>query len=347
MLNFILTVIKITFIFASIILASFSICAQTVLVDGVEFDDFKKSLSAIKDGSTVFLTKGVYKEGAYITSSNISILGESGVVFDGATVDEKAAFVFTGRNIVVESIECRNIRVRDGNGACIRFEGENLTVRDLYVHDSESGIMTSGSHKGFVDIAFSRFERLGNRNGYAHAMYIIADQFTLRYSQVTSTKDQGSGIKSRAKKVVIENSLLASLEGVDSRLIDMASYGELIVRDSILQEGPKSSNSQMISYGLEKNVTKNNPINRIELRNNLIFFDRNINVLIAKRLDGEFINRGNIFIGDFNHVNDIVPGNEWYFSRKDASLEDYPYLPSLDEREEIMTFVRLVGSPKR
>ncbi|GAB3001882.1 right-handed parallel beta-helix repeat-containing protein [Psychrosphaera aestuarii] len=319
--------------------------AEKVIVDGMPFDSLKSAVAAIQDGSTVYLEKGVYKDGVYITKNDISILGEPGVVFDGASADGKAALVLTGKNVVVESIECKNIAVPDGNGACIRFEGENITIRDLYVHDSQSGVKTSRV-KGFVHIEFSKFERIGNRNGYSHGMYIIADELKVRYSQILSTKSEGSGIKSRSKRVIVENSLLASLDGVDSRLIDMAEYGELIVRDSILQQGDNSSNSQLIAYGLEKKA-RQFAVNRIELRNNLIFFDRTRpNVLISKQLDDEFINRGNMFIGDLNHVPQMVPGNEWYMSREDAKLEAYPFLPSISEREKIMDFVRIAGTPK-
>ena len=319
--------------------------AKQVFVDGQSFSSLAEAKPAIKDGSRIYLEKGVYTQGVYLTASNISILGEPGVVFDGATADGKAALVLTGNDVVVESIECKNIAVPDGNGACIRFEGENITIRDLYAHDSQSGVKTSRV-KGFVHIEFSKFERIGNRNGYSHSMYIIADELVVRYSQILSTKSQGSGIKSRSKKVVIENSLLASLDGVDSRLIDMAEYGELIVRDSILQQGDNSSNSQLIAYGLEKKARKF-AINRIELRNNLIFFDRTRpNVLISKRLDDGFVSSGNMFIGDLNHPDQMVPYNEWFLSRQDAKLEPYPYLPKISEREKVMTFVRVAGSQK-
>lgn len=320
--------------------------ANTVYVDGEQFDSLSSAVTAIKDGSKVYLEPGIYQQGAYISANNIAIIGAKGVIFDGAVSDDKAALVLTGKNVLVESIECRNIAVKDGNGACIRFEGENLTIRDLYAHDSQSGVKTSRV-KGFVKIEYSKFERIGNRNGYSHSMYIIADLLQLNFCQILSTKSQGSGVKSRSKKVLIENSILASLDGKDSRLIDMANYGELIVRDSLLQQGDNSSNSQLIAYGLEKNVTKQFVRNRIELTNNLIFFDRSkANVLISKRFDDEFINKGNMFIGDFNHAKDLIEHNTWYMSRTDANVQPYPYLPKLGETQAVMQNIRLFGKQK-
>lgn len=316
--------------------------AKKVYVDGMPFDSLAEAVPAIQDKSTIYLEKGVYTQGAYITKSDISLIGEPGVVFDGAYVDGKAALVLTGNNVLVESIECKNIAVPDGNGSCIKFEGRDITIRDLYVHDSQSGVMTSRVG-GSVNIEFSKFERLGNRNGYSHAMYIIAEELNVRYSTIISNKKQGSGIKSRSAKVLVENSVLATQNGVDSRLIDMAEYGELIVRDTILQQGPNSSNSQLIAYGLEKKPKKFN-VNRIELRNNLVLFDRDINVLISKRLDDEFVSRGNIFVGDFNHPKQMVPGNAWYISRENARVQPFPYLPAIEDRRVVMDQIRALGN---
>lgn len=327
------------------ILASFSFNASAngVLVDGKSFASLKSAIPSIKDGSRIYLEAGTYTEGAYIKASNIAILGEPGVVFDGALADGKAALVLTGDNVEIESVECANITAPAGNGACIRFEGANLTARDIHVYDCESGIMTAGD-AGKVEVTHSRFERLGNRNGYSHALYIKADELHFRYSAILSTKMQGSGIKSRSRKVVVENSTIASLDGVDSRLIDMANYGELIVRNSILQQGNGSSNSQLIAYGLEKKVKQEFEINKIVIKDNLIFFDRRqANVLVRSRLEDERIVSGNIFVGDFNDPNEFVEGNLWYLSRARARIASAPYLPEIHEQNVIMDRIRIIG----
>ncbi len=331
------------FIFLALPALINNVAAGTIYVDGNRFESLAESIPSIKDGSVIYLERGIYRKGAYISKSNISILGETGVVFDNAAVEGKAALVLTGKNVLVESIECKNISVSHGNGACIRFEGENLTVKNLYVHDSQSGIMTSYI-KGFVKIEYSKFENLGNRGGYSHAMYINVDELSIRYSQILSTKNQGSGIKSRSKKVIVDNSVLASLSSKDSRLIDMANYGELIVKNSILQQGEESSNSQLISYGLEKRVERKLSVNRVVLKNNLVIFDRSrANVLLQSRLVDEVVVAGNIFVGDFNDPDKYEENNLWYLSREDAGVEKLPYLPPIHERQLVMDRIRIIG----
>lgn len=324
--------------------------AQTVTVDGVIFESLSEARPAIKDGSRVYLEKGIYAVGAYIKASNIEIIGEKGVVFDDAVADNKAALVFSGDNVTVESIECRNIQVNHKNGACIRFEGTNLTVRDLYAHDSQSGVMTS-DNAGTVKIEYSKFERLGGKasgKGYAHAMYIKADTFTLFRSEIVDTQGEGSGVKSRSNKTLVLESLLSSGKGNDSRLVDVANFGELIVQDSILQQGNKSSNSQLIAYGLEKKVERKFPINRIQMSNNIFIFDRiKANVLISYRLADEVDIKDNIYIGDMLYPDNFVPNNKWYFTRKDAFIAELPYIPKLSDFEDVKFRTEHYGTLKQ
>ena len=320
--------------------------ANKISVDGAIFKSLSAAKHAIHKGSHIYLFAGVFEQGIYLDQDDIEIIGEKGVVFDNAAVDEKAALVLTGNNVLVENIECRNIQVSDKNGACIRFEGSNLTIRNLYAHDSQSGVMTS-DNAGIVKIEYSTFERLGGKaqgEGYAHGMYIKADELFFFKSKILSTKGEGSGIKSRSKKVVIESSLLASMDAKDSRLVDMANYGELIIKNSILQQGSHTSNSQLLAYGLETNITSEFEVNRVELVNNIIFFyNSKSNVLISYRLADEIINSDNIFIGYFNLYLKFINNNMWYKSRKRAHIPAYPFIPQIDQIKNLRLSIHTHG----
>jgi len=320
--------------------------AEHVYVDGKEYFSLQEAKQAIKDGSKIFLKAGLYTKGIYLDKDNIEIIGEKNVIFDDAAIDGKAALVLKGNNILVENIECQNIYVKDLNGACIRFRGKNITIRGVYAHDSQSGIMTSKS-EGFVNIEFSRFERLGGKakgRGYAHALYIKADEFNLTDSRILSIGGEGSGVKSRSRKTRIERSLLASLDAVDSRLIDVANYGELIVKHSILQQGKNSSNSQVIAYGLETKVKKVFAKNSIDITNNLFLLDREkANVIISYKQADEVIIDSNTMVGDFLYPNEFSKRNPWYISRKKAKLQPYPYLPKISELSQLLETIHLFG----
>jgi hypothetical protein len=320
--------------------------AEHVFVDGKEFFSLQEAKSAIKDGSQIYLKAGIYTEGLYIKANNISIIGENNVIFDDAAVDGKAALVIAGDNVLVESIECRNIYVKDLNGACIRFEGKNLTVRDLYAHDSQSGIMTSYNYDGFLHVEFSKFENLGGKasgRGYAHAIYANVGEFVFSYSQVLATGKEGSGLKSRSRKTLVKNSILASLDAKDSRLIDVANYGELIIKDSVLQQGDNSSNSQLIAYGLE-NKKKEFLVNKIKITNNLFLLDREkANVIITYKQANTVEIVDNTIVGDFLYPDEFSQRNSWYISRENAKLKPFPYLPDITELKQLINTISIIG----
>jgi len=334
------------FIFNLLVVFSFSCFSQQVFVDGKVFNSLQDAKSSIKDGSQVYLKAGTYTKGLYTKASNIEIIGEKNVIFDDAAIDGKAALVLAGDNVLVENIECRNIYVKDLNGACIRFEGKNLTVRDLYAHDSQSGIMTTTNYDGFLHIEFSKFENLGGKavgRGYAHAIYANVGEFVFSYSQVLATGKEGSGLKSRSRKTVVKNSILTSLNAKDSRLIDVANYGELIISDSILQQGNNSSNSQLISYGLEKLKNKFE-VNRIDITNNLFLLDRKrANVIIAHQKASKVSIKNNTMVGDFLYPNEFSKRNPWYISREKAKLKPYPYIPEISQIQQLIEAISIVG----
>lgn len=334
------------FIALFLIFYSFQALSEQVFVDGKEFMSLGEAKKSIKDGSQIYLKAGIYTEGIYLTASNISIIGEKNVIFDDAAVNGKAALVLTGNNVLVESIECQNIYVNDLNGACIRFEGKNLTVRDLYAHDSQSGIMTSYKYDGFLHIEFSKFERLGGKakaRGYAHAIYANVGEFIFSYSQVLSVGKEGSGLKSRSRKTIINHSILASLDAKDSRLVDVANYGELIIKNSILEQGDYSSNSQLIAYGLEKRK-KSFKSNKITITDNLFLLDRKkANVIILYK-NADFVDiSNNMMVGDFLYPDEFSKRNPWYISRKNAKMKPYPYLPKISELKQLIKTIGIIG----
>jgi len=240
---------------------------------------------------------------------------------------------------VIDGIECSGIEVSDDNGACIRIEGDDLTVRNVNFHDNQQGIL-SGPGGGTVLVENSRFERNGY-GGYAHGLYIGPEvaEFVFRGNTVLSTKGEGHGVKSRAHRSLIEDNVIAGLEGEDSRAIDLPNGGEAIIRRNLLEKGPKSANAQMIGVALE---TPLHAANQTEITQNLIIFDTvqsqlgellsGIVDLTAKRgtvvlssAPGGVVLRDNIIVASKEiGVPNAQESNRIYPSRKAAGLPVYP-----------------------
>lgn len=221
-----------------------------VCPSGCPSNTLTDALRTAPSGSTIVIGPGYYHEGGALRANHVTLKAEPGVHLEGGAVEGKAALVIKGDDTVIEGLDCSRIEVGDLNGACIRLEGRNLTLRKVYFHDSQEGLLANDG-TGTILIEDSRFEKLG-AGGRAHAIYVgKADSLTIRGTSITATQGKGHGVKSRAARLVIENSVIATLDGQDSRLIDVANGGDFVVRHSILEKGPASDNVEAIGFGLE------------------------------------------------------------------------------------------------
>lgn len=287
------------------------------------FSSLASATAALNDGDVLHLGPGVYKEPLVITANHVRIIGHGHVVFDGVSAEQKGAILTKGNDIFIRNIECRNIRVPDQNGACVRHEGTNLTLNHVYFHQSEQGVL-SGQQSGTVNIENSRFERLG-KQGQAHGLYIGAGELNISDSLFLAMQDQGHAVKSRAAITRIDRSILASLSGQDSRLIDVPNGGALNIRNSVLQQGPLSVNADAIGYGLEG---LRYPDNQITFINNTVILERNgSNRLLhsaagsptAEAYDNLIISSSEQSLGGFNL---------FFETRQEAGLGQYPDVPA-------------------
>jgi hypothetical protein len=301
------------------------------------------ALASAQPGDEILLTPGIYEEAAVVAVDAITLRGQPGAHLKGHAAEGKAALVIRGDDVVIDGIECSGIEVGDRNGACIRIEGDDLTVRNVNFHDNENGIL-GGPGGGTVLIENSRFERNG-RDGRAHGVYIAAtvERLVFRNNEVLSTKEEGHGVKSRAQRTVIEGNVIAGLDGKDSRAIDIPNGGEVVIRGNILEKGPNSANREMIGLALEGDL---HPANDAVVEGNLILFDTitssvveaiNTLVEIAPRR-GQVINskspggvalKDNVIVGA-REIGlggpDVGNGNVEFASRRAAELPAYPVI---------------------
>ena len=242
--------------------------AKQILLDGHPVDRLATALKNAKDGSIIELSAGLYQDGGVLKANFVTIQGQSGTHLQGFSAAGKGTLVIKGDSAEIINIECSGVKVKDKNGACVRLQGQNLTLRNVYFHDSQQGLLT-GHSPGSVFIENSRFERLG-RAGRAHAIYVGGGELYIHNSTFIASKDEGHEIKSRAEKTVILSSTIASLDGKDSRLVDVPNGGELSISNSTLQQGNNTSNWNLIGYGMEG---IKHPTNTVSLTKNVFILE--------------------------------------------------------------------------
>ena len=209
-----------------------------------------------KDGDTVEIDAGIYPSDAAVwRTNNLTIRGAGErphIQADGASAQGKGTWVIKGSNITVENIEFSGAKVPDKNGAGIRLEGSNLTVRRCYFHHNQNGILTGVNDKSDILIERSEFAYNGFGDGYSHNIYVgRVNSLTVRFSYLHHA-NVGHNLKTRAYiNHIAYNRIMDEAEGNSSYAVNIPNGGLSYLIGNIIQQGPKTENSTMISYGEE------------------------------------------------------------------------------------------------
>jgi len=137
--------------------------ARTLVVGpGLAFAVPSQAAREAAEGDTVTIAPGTYFDCAIWQASRLTIRGTGlDVVITDRACAGKAAFVIQGNDVTVSGLTFQRIRVPDGNGAGIRAEGRNLTVRDSRFVNNQVGILAGAG--GTLLITGSTFS--ANRGG--------------------------------------------------------------------------------------------------------------------------------------------------------------------------------------
>jgi hypothetical protein len=294
----------------------------------------KEGLRSAENGDVIFIAPGVYNEAVTVNASDLLIFAEPGAHLRGKASNGKAALVITGNNTTIIGLECSEIAVSGGNGACIRQEGRNLTLRRVFFHHSQMGIL-AGDNKGDIVIEDSRFEDMvGYKSSLGHSIYVgRTESLVVRRTKVLRTAGLGHGVKSRAIKSVLEGNLIASINSANSRAIDMSAGGDVTIRNNLIQQGAESDNDDLIAIGLESQHA--NVTHATLIEGNTVVCDRPKCVLVSTKSPGLTVVKGNRLIGPialtgmWQSSAVKTDGNDAKANRSAAGLKPFPALPEL------------------
>jgi len=237
------------------------VCPAGDAREGCDFDSIQRAVDAAASGSRIEIVGDgeAYDQCAVIpdTMEDVEIVGVCGRAHIKDTVcQSKGIFVNLGRDIKLVHLEVSGaeIGVAEGrNAAAVRDQGlGGLDLRYVYFHHNQNGILGGN---GAVRIDWSRFEANGSAldPGYTHNTYFSADvdNVIIENSIFLRAAYEGNNMKSRAKRMEFRCSVSASLNGADSREMDISEGGELLIENSLIQQGVESVNSGMIGFATE------------------------------------------------------------------------------------------------
>ncbi|MGL6113060.1 MAG: right-handed parallel beta-helix repeat-containing protein [Rubrivivax sp.] len=212
-----------------------------------------------RDGALVEIHFGQYEADVAVWRQNDLTLRGVGerphLRAGGRAAEGKAIWVIKGDRVAVENVEMSGARVPSRNGAAIRAEGADLTIRNCRLHHNEMGLLTNPSPDSVVMIEDSEIDhnttdtaahgRLGH-NIYVHR----ARLFVLRNSHVHGART-GHQVKTRAQRNEIRDNRIEDGDGWGSLLLDISEGGQAEVISNRFQKSALAGNRTAIGFAGE------------------------------------------------------------------------------------------------
>ncbi len=192
-----------------------------------------------------------------ITADRLLIKGVNGrphIRAAGQHAQGKAIWVVAGDATKVVNVELSGARVPDRNGAAIRQEGTDLTLRRVWFHHNEMGLLAGDNADSDIKIVRSRFSDNGFGDGYSHNIYVNhVRSLTMSWSW-SSRAHVGHLVKSRAATTLLYYNRFSSDGGDNSYEVDLPNGGLGILVGNSVTQGPETENSSLIAFGEEGDV---------------------------------------------------------------------------------------------
>ena len=238
------------------------------------------------------------------STDNLTVRGVNGrakIDLTGVTPNQqKGIFTISAPNATLENFELSGAAISanaGNNGAGIRHQGTNLTVRNCFFHDNQDGILAGPATDGTgnVLIEYSEFANNGAGDGYSHNMYINHyASFTLRYSYSHGAK-VGHLVKTRAyvnfityNRITDETGTTASYE------IDIPNGGTSYVIGNLIEQSATSQNPNIVTTGEEGT---SNPDQHFYFVNNTVVNDLGSGAFVNAASGTTALIENNIFRG--------------------------------------------------
>jgi hypothetical protein len=270
-----------------------------------------KAFAAAKDFDVVEIQGNQIYSGDVcgIYANKLTIRGVNGrpkINANGMNAMGKGTWVVVGNDITIENVEMSGAKVPDQNGAALRLEGTNFTLRSAFIHDNENGILSGTNTASNIVIEYSEFGHNGNGTGQTHNLYIgNAGSLTFRYN-FSHDAVIGHNLKSRARVNMIAYNRFSTTApgeagttatGRPSYEIDLPNAGTSYILGNVIQQPAANDNPNLVAYGEEG---ASNPGHDLYVVNNTFLNDDSVRgnfVLVGTGVTRKILLQNNIFGG--------------------------------------------------
>ena len=269
------------------------------------------AIAKAASGDVIEIAGGITYSGdvCAIYANNLTIRGVNGrprIDAAGVNSQGKGTWVVIGNSVVVENVEMSGAKVPDQNGAALRLEGTNFTLRNSFLHDNENGILTGANTASNIVIENSEFGHNGFGTGYTHNLYIGNVASLMFRGNYSHDANVGHNLKSRAQVNTIAYNRFSSTpdgqtgttaSGKPSYEIDLPNAGTSYIIGNIVEQPAGNNNPNILAYG-EEGAT--NPAQDLYVVNNTFLNDDTSGgnfVMIGSGVTKAALLQNNIFSG--------------------------------------------------
>ena len=222
------------------------------------------AFAAAKASDVIEIQAGTYSgDVCAITASKLTIRGVNGrpkIQAGGKSSGGKAIWVVRGNDITIDNVEMSGAAVADKNGAALRLEGTNFTLRNSFLHDNENGVLSGENTASTVTMEYNEFGHNGRGDGYTHNVYIgkVAKLY-FRYN-FSHDAHVGHNLKTRGLYNMIAYNRFSSLRagetgstaaGKPSYEVNVPNGGTTYIIGNVIMQPAASNNPAMVAYGEE------------------------------------------------------------------------------------------------
>jgi len=220
--------------------------------------------AAAQDGNTLEIDAGVYPNENCVVSKALTLKGIGGYAHlkwgtgDSLTnttvIPNGKAILIIQATTTIEGLEFSGAKVADENGAGIRYEGGDLTIRKSYFHGNENGILGQGTASNTLTIENNIFSQDGfcGGGGCGHNLYVgNMGRLIFRFNKSIDSRDGSHTLKSRALVNEVSYNFLSTKNSDGSYESDFPNGGTVYYIGNVVEQGANTSNSTVLSWGAE------------------------------------------------------------------------------------------------
>lgn len=247
------------------------------------------AIAAASSGSTIEIDAGIYSNESCSVDQSLTLKGIGGLAHmkwgtgdyrtNTSNIPNGKGLLIINATTSIDAMEFSGARVADDNGAGIRYQSGDLTIRHSYFHGNQDGILGEGGLSATATLEYNVF----SQNGYCpsncgHNLYIgTMGKLIFRFNKSTDSLDGSHTLKSRAYVNEVISNFLSTKNSDGSYEADFPNGGQVYFIGNVVEQGANTGNSSILAYGAE-GATNPNPF--LAVGNNTFFNYRGSGIFV-------------------------------------------------------------------